>query len=342
MGARHAGRWAWVALLPATFLTTVAMAAETTIRFSLNYEIDGLSAPFLLPLDKGYYKAEGLNVTVDPASGSQEAIERVVSGVYEMGLADINALIKFRDVKRDAPVKAVFIFYNRPQYAVIGRKSRGVNNPKDLEGKILGAPAADAAYAVWPIFVQTTGIDTSKIKIENVSFPVREPMLAAGQVDAITGFSVSSFIDLKDRGVPLDDVVVMLMADYGLELYGSAIIVNSTFAAEHPEAVSGFLRAFVQGLKDTVKQPSSALGSGLKQDATLRKNVERDRMTMTIRENIVTPEVKEHGYGGIDAERFARAIDQLALAYKFKSGKPKAEDIFDPSFLPPAASRKYN
>src|SRR5262245_3991838 len=123
---------------------------------------------------------------------------------------------------------------------MIGRKSRGITRPKDLEGKILGAPVADVAFAQWPIFVHTNNIDASKVKIETVSFPVREPMLAAGQVDAITGFSVSSFIDLKDRGVPIDDVVVLLMADYGLELYGNAIIVNSTFAAEHPEAVKGF------------------------------------------------------------------------------------------------------
>jgi NitT/TauT family transport system substrate-binding protein len=342
MGAHHAGRWAWVALLPAMLLMTGAMAAETTVRFSLNYEIDGLAAPFLLPFDKGYYKAEGLNVVVEPASGSLESIERVASGNYEMGLADINALIKFRDAKRTVPIKAIFMFFNRPQFAVIGRKSRGINIPKDLEGKTLGAPAADAAYAQWPIFVHTNHIDASKVKIENVSFPVREPMLAAGQVDAITGFSVSSFIDLQDRGVPIDDVVVLLMADYGLELYGNAIIVNSTFAADHPDAVNGFLRAFMKALKETVKQPSSAIVSVLKHNGTVRKNVELERLNMTIRENIVTPEVKANGYGGLDEARFARAIDQLALAYKFKNGKPKVEDIFDFSFLPPAASLKYN
>ena len=342
MSAHHTGRWAWVALLPTMLLMTGTMAAETTVRFSLNYEIDGASAPFLLPLDKGYYKAEGVSVTVSPAIGSLESIERVASGVYEMGLADINALIKFRDAKRDVPLKAIFMLYNRPQFAVIGRKSRGINSPKDLEGKTLGAPATDAAYAQWPIFVNVNGINASKVKIENVSFPVREPMLAAGQLDAITGFSVSSFIDLKDRGVPIDDVAVLLMADYGLELYGNVIIVNSKFAAEHPDAVNGFLRAFTRALKETVKQPSSAIGSVLKQNGTLRKNVELERLTMTIRENIVTPEVKANGFGGIDEERFARAIEQLALAYKFKSAKPKTEDIFDFSFLPLDASRKYN
>ena len=342
MSAHRIGRWAWVALLPAALvLMTSAMAAETSVSFSLDYEIDGRAAPFLLPFDKGYYKAEGLNVSIAPASGSQETIERVASGTYEMGLADINALIRFRDGNRAAPIKAIFMLYNRPAFAVIGRKSRGITKPKDLEGKTLGA-ANDGAYAQWPIFVRTNGIDASKVKIDLVSFPVREPILAAGQVDAITGFSYFSFIDLKDKGVPVDDIAVLLMADYGLELYGNAIIVNPTFAAEHPDAVSGFLRAFVKGLKETVKQPASAINSVLQHNGMVRKIVELERLTMAIRENIVTPEVKANGYGEIDEERFARAIDQLALSYKFKSAKPKAEDIFDFSFLPPAASRKYN
>jgi NitT/TauT family transport system substrate-binding protein len=338
----HRNRWwAWIALLPA-LLTTDVTAAETGVRLSLDYEIDGRAAAFLLPFDKGYYKAEGVNVSIDPASGSLETIERVASGNYEMGLADINAFIKFRDSKRDVPIKAVFMLYNRPPFAVIGRKSRGVSQPKDLEGKILGAPAADGAYAQWPIFARVNNIDVSTIKIEIVSFPVREPMLAAGQVDAITGLSYYSFIDLKDKGVPVDDIAVLLMADYGVELYGNAIIVNSKFADQNPDAVKGFLTAFMKGLKETVKQPSIAIGSVLKRNSEAKKNVELERLTMAIRENIITPEVKENGYGVIDEERFARAIEQISVAYKFKAARPKLEDVFDPSFLPPAAARKYN
>lgn len=333
--------WAWIALLPA-LLTTDVRAAETSVSLSLDYEIDGRAAPFLLPFDKGYYKAEGLNVAIEPASGSLETIERVASGSFEMGLADINALIKFRDTKRDAPIKAIFMLYNRPPFAVIGRKSRGVSQPKDLEGKILGAPSADGAYAQWPIFARVNTIDLSKVKIEVVSFPVREPMLAAGQVDAITGLSYFSYIDLKDKGVPVDDIAVLLMADYGVELYGNAIIVNSKFADEHPEAVKGFLVAFMKGLKETVKQPAMAIGSVLKRNAEARKDVELERLTMAIRENIITPEVKANGYGEIDEQRFNRALEQMTLAYKFKAAKPKLEEIFDPSFLPPAAVRKYN
>ncbi|MGB6350459.1 MAG: ABC transporter substrate-binding protein [Pseudolabrys sp.] len=341
MRAYHAGRLARVALLLVA-LTGSALAAETPVKMTLDFKFEGPSAPFLLPLDKGYYKAEGLDVTIDPSVGSLEPIQRVASGEYDMGFADINALIKFRDVKPGTPVKAIFMLYNRPPFAVIGRKSRGIATPKDLEGKTLGAPVADGAFAQWPIFAQANSIDVSKVTIENISFPVREPMLAAGQVDAITGYAFSSYIDLKDKGVPVDDIVVLLMADYGVPLYGNAILVNSKFAAEHPDAVKGFLRAFMRGLRETVKQPSTAIESVLKRNTLARKPVELERLTMAIRENIVTPEVKANGYGGIDDARFSASIEQIALAHKFKNAKPKSDDIFDPSYLPSAADRKFH
>ena len=112
-------RWAWVALLPAVVLVTSAMAAETSVKFTLDFKFEGPSAPFLLALDKGYYSAEGLDVAIDASSGSLESIERVASGDYDMGFADINSLIKFRDAKPSTPVKTVFMLYNRPPFAVI-------------------------------------------------------------------------------------------------------------------------------------------------------------------------------------------------------------------------------
>jgi NitT/TauT family transport system substrate-binding protein len=346
MNALHPGRLAVAGALAvavlAGCLVTGAMAATTIARLSLDFKFEGPSAPFLLALDKGYYKTEGLDLTIDPATDSLESITRVASGSYEIGFGDINALIKFRDVHPEMPVKAVFMVYNRPPFAVIGRKSRGIERPKDLEGKKLGAPPTDGAYAQWPIFVQVTGIDASKVTIENVSFPVREPMLAAGQVDAVTGFSFSSFVNLKDRGVAPDDITVLMMADYGVNLYGNAIFVNPKFLSENPDAVKRFLRAFLKGLKETVKSPATAVESVLRRNDVAKKAIELERLNMALRDNIITPEVKATGYGGIDAVRFEKAIDQIGTAYKWKTQKPKPDDIFDASYLPPAADRKIN
>jgi NitT/TauT family transport system substrate-binding protein len=340
MGAVNAGKAAWAGLLLCAALATGATAAETPIKFSLDSKFIGPTAPFLLPLEKGYYKAEGLNVAIDDAAGSAEAIQRVASGSYDMAVADLNALIRFRDANPKAPVKAVFIYYNRPAFAVIGRKSRGIVTPKDLEGKKLGAPANDPSYAQWPIFVKSTGIDAAKVIIENVGSPVREPMLAAGQVDAVTGLSYNNFISLKDKGVPVDDIVVLLMANYGVDLYGDAIIVSQKFAAAHGDAIEAFLRAFVKGLKETVKAPATAVEPVVRRNDIAKKELEIERLKIALRDNIVTPEVKANGYGGIDPARFAHAIDETALAYRFKSAKPKLEDVFNSSYLPPAAERK--
>src|SRR5207342_1711048 len=176
-----------------------------------------------------------------------------------MAFADINALIRYRDQNPSAPVKAVFMVYNKPPYAIVARKNRGITEPKQLENKKLGAPSAGATFAQWPLFAKLNNIDVSKVTIENIGIPVQAPMLAAGQIDAALGFSFRLYVNLKDRGVPVDDIVLMPMANYGLKLYGNAIVVNSKFAAEKPEAVMAFLRVFLRGLKEAVRRPGDAI-----------------------------------------------------------------------------------
>ncbi len=331
-----------IALALLSAATASPSRAQTAIKFTLDWKFEGPAAPFLVALDKGFFKAEGLDVTIDTAGGSLEPINRVAAGTYDMGFGDINSLIKFRDANPGAPIRAVYMVYNKPAFSIVGRKSRGVARPKDLEGKKLGAPPPDGAFAQWPIFTQANGIDAAKVSIVSVGFPVREPMLASGEVDAITGFSFSSYINLKDRGVPADDITLLLMADYGVNLYGNAIFVNPKFAAEKPEAVRGFLRAFTKGLHETVKSPAAAVDSVIKRNDVAKKDVEIERLHMALRDNMVTPEVKANGFGGIDMGRMEKAIEQIALTYTFKNPKPKPQDVFDASYLPDAGARKLN
>jgi NitT/TauT family transport system substrate-binding protein len=332
-----------------TVFSAIAFAggahAQTSIRFLLDSKIDGTLTPFLLAIDKGYFKAEGLDVTVlepasfDPGESEEETIKRIASGDVEMGFGDINAMIKFRDQNPQMPLKAVYIVHNKAAYSIVGRKSRGVTYPKDLEGKKIGAPPRDASFAQWKVFAQANALDESKIGIENIGMPVREPMLAAGEVDAVTGLSFSSYINLKDRGVT--DIVVMLMADYGVDLYGNAILVSAKFADENPEAVKAFLRAFTKALKDSLSKSSAAIESVIKRNGALRKDLELERLKMAIRDNILTPEVKANGYGAVDTPRLAKSIDLIAITYPFKQ-KPDAGAVFDASFLPSPALRKAN
>tara|TARA_B100000676_G_scaffold313177_1_gene391993 strand:- start:366 stop:1367 length:1002 start_codon:yes stop_codon:yes gene_type:complete len=312
--------------------------AATTIKFANDWKWEGPAAPLLMALDKGWYKDAGLDVSMDTGKGSREAIPRVASGTYQIGSADINSLIKFRDKNPKLEVTAVMMIYNAPPFAIIGRKSLGVNSPKDLEGKTLGAPAPDGAYAQWNAFVKANQIDASKVKIENVGFPVREPLLAQGKVHAITGFSFSSYINLKSKGVAEDDISLILMREHGLDLYGNVIIVNPDFAKANPDAVKAFVAATVRGFQATAKDPSSAVKHVLNHNDVAREAVELERLQMALVQNIVTDEVRANGFGAVDMSRLERSIDQIADTYTFKN-RPKAGDVFDMQYLPAKGDR---
>ncbi len=320
---------------------TLPASAQTDLKFALDWKFEGPSAPYFVALDKGYYKAEGLNVSIDSGPGSVAGIARVAAGTYPIGFFDINSLVRFRDQNPDKDVKAVLMVYDKPPFAIVSLAKSGITKPKDLEGKTLGAPAPDGAYAQWKAFVKENGVDDSKVKVENVGFPVREPMLADGKVDAITGFSFSSYFNLLTKGIPGSDIKVMLMADHGIVLYGNAIMVNPDFAKQNPKVVAEFVRATIKGIIDTIKDPDGAIKSVMKRNETAEEKIELARLKMSLNDNFVTPWVKANGVGGIDEQRMAKAIDQIAVTYEFKNAKPKPADIFTSEYLPPAAERKF-
>ena len=167
----HRAALVLAAVVCASLGAVAAGADELSVKFSLDWKFEGPSAAYLLALDKGYYAEEGLDVTIDTGQGSLEAIPRVASGVYQFGFADINSLIKFRDQNPDVGIKGILMVYDAPPFAIVTLASTGIEEPRDLEGRILGAPAPDGAYAQWKAFVKENDIDASKVTIENIGFP---------------------------------------------------------------------------------------------------------------------------------------------------------------------------
>ena len=328
------------------FGANAAMAVEeprppVAIQFSLDRPVDAAAAPFVMASLNGLFGAEGLAVTTNIASGSSDAIQRVADGSSDFALVDINVLVRYRDKQGGAPVKAVFVLFNQAPYAIIARKSRGIRALADLEGKVLGVAEGDFSVWFWPALAHQNGIKIANVKLAKISPAVREPMLSAGQVDAVTAFSYLAGVNLRDRGVPADDLAVMRYADYGCEAYGFAVIVNPVLAATKPEAVKGFLRAVIGGTNSAIKEPERAVNEVVsRMDGGLR-DLELERLRTVIRDNILTGEVKRNGIGGIDQARFERSIDQLAEDIKFQK-RPSASDIFDGQFLPPLNGRLIN
>lgn len=320
-----------------------AMAAEsvTAVQFTFDRPIDASVAPFFLAAKDGRFGAEHLNVSFTTASGSPEALARVAKGDSELALVDINELIRFRDKDDAMPVKAVFVLFNSAPYAIIARKSRGIHLLTDLDGKSVSVADGDLSMRLWPALAQHNGINASRIKFHKISAAVREPILSAGQVDAVAGFSYLSAVNLRDRGVPGADLVVMRFSDYGCEAYGFAVVANPAFAAAKPDAVKGFLRALVAGINAAVREPERAAEEAASRIEGGDRNLELDRLRTVLADNILTDEVRRNGLGGIDPARLERSIGQIAQDFKFRK-RPVARDVFDGQFLPPVGERLLN
>ncbi len=313
------------------------------IQLSLDRPIDAAAAPFVMAATGGLFSAEALAVTINIAGGSSDAIARVAAGTSDFALVDINALMRISDKdKQGGPrIKAVFVLFNKAPYAIIARKSRGIRSLTDIEGKTLGVAEGDLSIRLWPAVAQLNGIKIKHVKQSNISAAVREPMLSAGQIDAVTGFSYLSAINLRDRGVPADDLAVLKFADYGCEAYGFAIIVNPALAAAKPETVKAFVRALIGGLNLTIKDPARAAAEVANRTDGGSKDLELERLQTLLRDNLLTSEVRRNGIGAIDPARFERSIDQVAEGFKFQK-RPQASDIFDDQFLPPLNGRLIN
>ncbi|MET4173792.1 NitT/TauT family transport system substrate-binding protein [Bradyrhizobium sp. LA6.1] len=316
-------------------------APSTAIHFTFDRPVDASMAPFFLAAKDGNFGAERLNVSFKSAAGSPEALARVAKGDSELALVDINELIRFRDKDDAAPVKAVFVLFSRAPYAIVARRSRGIHLLPDLDGKTVGVADGDLSMRLWPALALQNGINASQVKFHKISAAVREPLLSAGQVDAVAGFSYLSAVNLRDRGVPGGDLVVLRYADYGCEAYGFAVVANPAFAAAKPDAVKGFVRALIAGVNATVKEPARAADEAASRIDDGDRDLERERLRSVLIDNILTDEVKRNGLGGIDPARLDRSIDQIAQDFKFRK-RPAAGDIFDDRFLPPVAGRLIN
>ncbi len=317
----------------ALVLSVPAVQAETSMPFALDWKFEGPAAPYFVAVDKGHFTAEGLTVEITEGAGSLDAIPKVATGAFPVGFADINSLMKFLDQNPGAPVTAVMMVYDKPPFAMVGRKSLGIEKPADIVGKVLGAPPPDGAWAQFPIFAAENGIDMASVTVDPVGFPVREPMLAEGKVAAITGFSFTSSLNAKRLGVPEGDLSVILMADHGVALYGNAVIVNTDFAKANPEAVTGFLRAVAKGWKDAIADPAMAIDSLIARNPAADPALETERLQLSIRDNVLTDWVKANGMGNVDPARFVKALEQTKTVYTF-TAEPDAALYFDPAYLP--------
>ena len=310
--------WAAAALCISLPVSLPALA-QTPIKFQLDWRFEGPAALFLASSAKGYYKDAKLDVTIDAGSGSGAAVTRVASGAYDMGFADMAALMEFHANNPDAPNKpvGVMMVYNNTPAAVLTLKKSGIAKPADLTGKKLGAPVFDAGRRGFPIFAKANAI--GNVQWTSMDPPLRETMLARGDVDAITGFSFTSLLNLEARGIKTEDIVVLPYSAFGVRLYGNVIIASPRLIKENPQAVKAFLLAFSKGAKEVMAKPDEAIEFVKARDGIINVDLEKRRLRMAIDAVVASPDARSEGFGQVVPGRLALMASQVSDAFGTKT-----------------------
>lgn len=322
-----------IAALTAALGLAGAQAQSTPIKFQLDWRFEGPAALFLTPAAKGYFKAAKLDVAVDAGNGSGAAVTRVASGAYDMGFADLAALMEFHANNPDAPNKpvAVMMVYNDTPASVMALKKSGIKTPADLNGKKLGAPVFDAGRRAFPIFAKANHI--SGVQWTAMDPPLRETMLVRGDVDAITGFTFTSLLNLEARGVKAADVVVLPYPEHGVKLYGNAIIASPKLLKDNPAAVKAFLLAFTKGVKDVIANPAAAIQDVKARDGIINVALETRRLQLAIDTVINSANARAEGFGQVNGPRLSLMASQVSDAFNTK-GRVDPDAVWNGAFLP--------
>ncbi len=325
-----------VALALAAAFAGPALAQATPVKFQLDWRFEGPAALFLTPAAKGYFKDAKLDVTIDAGNGSGGAVTRVASGAYDIGFADLAALMEFHANNPDAPNKpvAVMMVYNNTPASVMALKKSGIKTPADLAGKKLGAPVFDAGRRAFPIFQKANGVPA--VNWISMDPPLRETMLVRGDVDAITGFTFTSLLNLEARGVKADDVMILPYPNYGVKLYGNVVIVNPKFLKDNPAAVRSFLSAFTRGVKDVIAKPEAAILDVKARDGIINTELETRRLKMALDQVVNSPDARAEGFGQIVPGRLALMASQVSDAFNTKT-RVNPDAVWNGSFLPTRA-----
>jgi NitT/TauT family transport system substrate-binding protein len=328
-----------IALAGASLLVAVTGAsAQSSMKMVLDWNFEGHHSPYALAADTGIFARNGLSVTVDRGFGSGDSVIKVAARTYDVGIADLGAVIAFNAKQGGIKVISIYQIYDVAPLAIMALTESGIKMPADLRGKKMAAPPGDSSRVMFPVFARANNLDASSIEWVDVTVPLRSAMLLQKRVDAITA-QFSEVISFRNLGVKASDLIVLRYSDFGVKLYGHAIITTPEYAAVHQQELGQFVRSVVQAWTATIKDPKTSIGVIKKRNALIDEKVELDRIDLMLREAIATEAVVKNGFSFVDQSRLKYTADVVTQSF----GVPaiNAAELYHPQYLPPRGELAY-
>lgn len=308
----------------------------TPLKFTLDFRVTGQTAPFFLAQQRGYYRDEGLDVSIDVGAGSVASITRIASGVYQMGLGDISSLIEFQ-AGNPPLVQAVYQYYNRAPFVIIGRKDRGITDDfASLKGKKIAAAAVESTRRAWPMVARKLRQGPDLFQWVTTDFSARDNVMVRGDVDGATYFHDSA-VSLFARLNP-EQLSVLRYTDAGVNLYGNAILASNALITQQPQVVAAFLRATNRAIVESLADPLPAIAATKARESILDEKLELERWKLTA-QYLAAPETAAIGLGDVRKLVLEQQMDQVVDVFGLKT-RPSVEAVFNRGMLPAAAARR--
>jgi NitT/TauT family transport system substrate-binding protein len=300
------------------------------VSFLLDVNAYGKHALFYPAIDNGYFREAGLDVTFQPGKGSADVSVKIAAGSADAGFADAATTILARS--KGAKIKQVMMVHYKNMNNATTLASNAVRKPQDLVGKKMGATAGDAPRVALPALAKINHFDASKVEIITMESPAKPAMLMSKQVDGV--FSIAAYAPVMAAAARKQgqEIVQMLFADFGLDIYSNGIVVNDETAAKDPKFVKALVGAFQRSCVFAVEKPAEATAMFMKHNPAANPEIARAQLDVAI-QHLMVDEVKQNGIGPMSEKKMAFTVDIVHDFYGMH-GTVKTADVYTNAFAP--------
>jgi NitT/TauT family transport system substrate-binding protein len=264
-------RWLAAALLAG--VVTAPVHAQDAVSLRLNWYLGGLHVPFYYGKEMGYFKQEGIDLTINEGRGSANTVQVVAAGSDTFGMADSSSLIT--TASKGADVKSVMSLLNSTGFSVVSLASSGIRKPKDLEGKSLAVSPGDPLGQLFRALAAHNKLDINSIKFVQVDPAAKVVSVLEKKVDALLGGADDQFFLIKYKGV---EPHALRYADHGANIVGMTIVTTGNLIKTKPDLVRRFVRASVRSWEEAKKNPQAAVDAAMKVKSDLNRQSTLDQM----------------------------------------------------------------
>jgi NitT/TauT family transport system substrate-binding protein len=313
-------------------LVTLAGATEAQtpqkLVFALNWFAVGDHAAYWVALDKGYYKARGLDVELQNSKGSGDSIAKIDTGRADLGLAD--AVVVIPRVAQGAKIKIVGAVFDNTPLNIWTRKDAGIATPKDLEGKTLAAPPGDAQRQLFPAFARINGLDAGKVKWLTIEPAAKFVALAEKRADAVPDYTTGQ--PFWEKAVGKENLVRMPWHQYGFDTYSMSIVASEKTMLERTKVLRDFLAASYLGWRDVMADPRGALEIFKKRVPDIDLALIEPNMLLGL-ELMRTERYAKNGIGWMDRGKMCGTVELINTYMPDMPRKVGCDEVFSNEFL---------